>query len=45
MVKLIQQQRLDRIEVKADVQKRFNDRIDKRLAKMPVRPDVCKAII
>ncbi|MDC5317908.1 NAD(P)/FAD-dependent oxidoreductase [Acinetobacter baumannii] len=43
MVKLIQQQRLDRIEVKADVQKRFNDRIDKRLAKMPVRPDVCKS--
>ncbi|KQK47263.1 hypothetical protein AQ482_02445 [Acinetobacter baumannii] len=43
MVKLIQQQRLDRIEVKADVQKRFNDRIDKRLAKMPVRPDICKS--
>ncbi|EPF93376.1 4-hydroxyacetophenone monooxygenase [Acinetobacter gyllenbergii] len=42
-IKLMQQRRIDYIEVKEAVQKQFNARIDKRLAKMPVRPDICKS--
>lgn len=32
-----------RFEVKRSVQQAFNDRIDKRLAKLPIRPDVCSS--
>ncbi|EOR06757.1 flavin-containing monooxygenase [Acinetobacter genomosp. 15BJ] len=42
-IKLMQQRRIDYIEVKEAVQKQFNARIDKRLAKMPVRADICKS--
>ncbi|MEB3792430.1 NAD(P)/FAD-dependent oxidoreductase [Acinetobacter sp. IK40] len=42
-IKLMQQRRIDYIEVKESVQKQFNARIDKRLAKMPVRADICKS--
>lgn len=42
-IKLMQERGLDRIEVKEAVQKQFNASIDKRLAKMPVRADICKS--
>lgn len=42
-IKKLMDQGLQRIEVKQSVQDQFNHKIDQRLVKMPVRPDVCKS--
>ena len=42
-IKKLMEQGLQRIEVKQSVQDQFNHKIDQRLVKMPVRPDVCKS--
>ncbi len=42
-IKKLMEQGLQRIEVKQSVQDQFNRKIDQRLVKMPVRPDVCKS--
>lgn len=42
-IKLMLDQRIECLEVKKTVQDQFNNRIDKRLAKMPVRADICKS--
>ncbi len=42
-IKKLIDQGLQRIEVKQSVQDQFNHKIDQRLVKMPVRPDVCKS--
>lgn len=42
-IKKLMDKGLKRIEVKQTIQDQFNSKIDKRLVKMPVRPDVCKS--
>lgn len=42
-IKKLMDKGLNRIEVKQVIQDQFNSKIDKRLVKMPVRPDVCKS--
>ncbi|AWL28904.1 NAD(P)/FAD-dependent oxidoreductase [Acinetobacter defluvii] len=42
-IQKLMDQGLQRIEVKQSVQDQFNRKIDQRLVKMPVRPDVCKS--
>lgn len=41
-VRLMKEQGLARLEVQQGVQDEFNARIDKRLARMPIRADVCE---
>lgn len=42
-VRLMLEKGVKRFEVKQSVQQRFNRQIDKRLARLPIRPDVCRS--